>query len=66
MSISVFRRLAPAGGLALEGDPDVFGDWPLWVFFLGMATLAFLQLVILNQGVHAARTVALRCIAALA
>ena len=44
----------------------MFGDWPLWVFFLGMATLAFLQLVILNQGVHAARTVALRCIAALA
>jgi hypothetical protein len=39
-----------AGGLAFKGNADVFGDWQIWVFMLGMATLAFVQLVILNQG----------------
>ena len=37
------------GGLAFKGE-DVFGNWQIWVFVLGMGTLAFLQLVILNQG----------------
>ena len=41
--------LIVSGGLAFQGE-DVFGDWQIWVFVLGMGTLAFLQLVILNQG----------------
>ncbi len=28
----------------------MFGNWQIWVFALGMGTLAFLQLIILNQG----------------
>eukprot|EP00750_Incisomonas_marina_P014214 INCI17619.1.p1 GENE.INCI17619.1~~INCI17619.1.p1 ORF type:complete len:730 (+),score=114.03 INCI17619.1:231-2420(+) len=43
------KGVGTLGGLAFKGE-DVFGNWQIWVFVLGMGTLAFLQLVILNQG----------------
>lgn len=37
-------------GTAIAGDGSVFGDWLVYVFTLGMVSLASTQLFVLNQG----------------
>mmetsp|Transcript_89129 Transcript_89129/g.260550 ORF Transcript_89129/g.260550 Transcript_89129/m.260550 type:complete len:406 (-) Transcript_89129:179-1396(-) len=48
--------------IVISGDTSVFGDWPVYVFVVGMASLASAQLYFLNLGL--ARFEALRFVPA--